>query len=130
MFGAMQYRRLMAGLAATLALAAAATAPSTHAATAETPKVGGLWCGTGLLRGSSMRLTQHDEAFDGTLVYRGRERPLQGRVDGGMLRAESKRYGELAFSIEGDEIRLASAEGMMALAKGTTFQRSAAEQCG
>ncbi|AEG93855.1 SAM-dependent methyltransferase [Ramlibacter tataouinensis] len=92
-------------------------------------RVEGLWCGTGLLQGSSLRLAQRYQVFEGTLLHRGRERPLQGRVEGATVRTVAGRYGELALTLAGDELRLASAEGVLALAKGTTFRRSTAASC-
>ncbi len=93
-------------------------------------RVEGLWCGTGLLQGSSMRLMQRYQTFEGTLLHRGRERPLQGRIEGTQLRTSAGRYGELVLAVDGGEMRLASAEGVLALARGTTFRLAAGETCG
>ena len=92
-------------------------------------KVDGLWCGTGLLRGTSLALSQRYQAFQGTLAHRQRSRQLEGRIEGAILRAPGGRAGELMLQIEGDDLRIAEAAGPLALAQGQHFKRAGADPC-
>lgn len=92
-------------------------------------RVDGLWCGSGLLKGTSIRLTQKYQTFTGTLVRRDRTRELQGRIAGTQLRAPAGRYGELVLEAAGDALRIADGQGEMALARGQTFARTSAASC-
>lgn len=92
-------------------------------------RVDGLWCGSGLLKGTSIRLTQKYQTFTGTLVRRDRTRELQGRIAGAQLRAPAGRYGELVLEAAGDALRIADGQGEMALARGQTFARTSAASC-
>jgi SAM-dependent methyltransferase len=90
--------------------------------------VQGLWCGAGLLEGATLNLVQRFQSFDGTLVHRKRTRALSGRIDGGQLTTASKR-GDLTLEVKDNEMRLASAEGVLALARGASFKRAAGNSC-
>jgi SAM-dependent methyltransferase len=92
-------------------------------------KVEGLWCGTGLLRGASLKLAQRFQEFDGTLHYRQRTRELKGRIDGSALSSNSSKSGELVLDVNGTQMRIASAGGQLALAKGQAFVRAAPSGC-
>ena len=92
-------------------------------------KVDGLWCGSGLLRGASLRLTQKFQAFDGTLTWRERSRELAGRIGGAELRTGAGRYGELVMRADGNELRMESANGELALANGQVFRRGDGAGC-
>jgi SAM-dependent methyltransferase len=93
-------------------------------------KVEGLWCAEGMLRGASLRLSQHYQEFDGTLMYRTRSRPLTGRIDGITLRSVTEKAGELLLQIVDDRLRIVAAGGPLALARGGTFVRALAGGCG
>ncbi|HSH92040.1 MAG TPA: methyltransferase domain-containing protein [Ramlibacter sp.] len=93
-------------------------------------KVDGLWCGAGMLRGSSVRLNQRYQEFDGTLMYRKRTRALTGRIDGATLRSVTERAGELVLQLADGQLRIAAAGGPLALAKGQSFVRATAAGCG
>ena len=92
-------------------------------------RVEGLWCGSGPLRGASLRLTQKYQVFDGTLQWRDRSRALSGQITGTDLRAVSGRQGELVLQARGDELRIASAKRELALAQGQAFQRASGSSC-
>lgn len=92
-------------------------------------KVDGLWCGNGLLKGGFFRLKQTYQAFEGTLHWRNRVRPITGTVKGAEVHLSSERYGELVLQAEGDRLQLVGAQGELALAKGVTFDRAAGDSC-
>jgi SAM-dependent methyltransferase len=92
-------------------------------------KVHGLWCGDGLLRGTSLQLTQRFQEFEGTLAHRQRSRKLEGRIAGATLRTQGGRAGELALRADGDELHIAAGEEPLALAQGQIFRRGPAHGC-
>lgn len=93
-------------------------------------QVSGLWCATGLLRGASIKLTQTFQNFAGTLAWRERTRELAGSISGSELRTPAGSSGELVLQAEGDNtLRIASAQGNLALAQGASFTRSVGASC-
>ncbi len=93
-------------------------------------KAEGLWCGNGLLRGAAIELSQRYQEVSGTLTHRGRSRPVEGRVKGPRMSVVAGRYGELGLDITGDNMRIASAEGAMALlAQGQGFRKAGTGGC-
>lgn len=92
-------------------------------------KVDGLWCASGLLRGASITLTQTYQNFAGTLAWRDRSRELAGSINGSELRTPAGSSGELVLQAAGDELRIASAQGNMALAQGASFRRASGSTC-
>jgi hypothetical protein len=95
-------------------------------------KVEGRWCGAGLLRGTSLALTQRHQEFEGTLVRGDRTRNVDGRIEGTTLRtsaASSGRAGELVLQLEGDRLRIVAAGGPLVLAQGMSFVRANGPGC-
>ncbi|MDB5940812.1 MAG: hypothetical protein JWQ13_378 [Ramlibacter sp.] len=95
-------------------------------------KVEGRWCGAGLLRGTSLALTQRHQEFEGTLVRGDRTRNVDGRIEGTTLRtsaASSGRAGELVLQVQGDRLRIVAAGGPLALAQGMSFVRANGSGC-
>jgi SAM-dependent methyltransferase len=92
-------------------------------------RVQGLWCGAGLLRGASLKLDQRYQVFAGTLNFGQRSRPLEGRIEGAVLRTPGGRAGELVLQMAGDELRIASAGGPLGLAQGQAFKRATGQTC-
>jgi SAM-dependent methyltransferase len=92
-------------------------------------QVQGLWCATGVLRGASLQLTQTYQRFEGTLAWRDRTRALAGTIKGTELRTPAGSSGELLLQAEGDHLRIASAQGNLALAQGESFRRAAGTTC-
>jgi SAM-dependent methyltransferase len=92
-------------------------------------RIQGLWCGAGLLRGTSLQLTQRFQEFEGILAHRQRSRTLEGRIAGTTLRTPGGRAGELELRADGDELHIAAAAGPLALAQGQIFRRAPADAC-
>ncbi|MES2687929.1 MAG: methyltransferase domain-containing protein [Pseudomonadota bacterium] len=92
-------------------------------------QVAGLWCASGLLRGASITLTQSYQTFAGTLAWRDRTRELAGSIIGTELRTPAGSSGEIVLQAAGDELRIASAQGNMALAQGASFRRASGSTC-
>lgn len=103
-------------------------AASVHAAAPA--QVQGLWCGTGPLHEFSLRLTQRLQEVDGLLARHGRERALHGRVEGSVLRTQSTKVGTLVLEARPDELLITGGDGIIALARGTSFRRAAGASCG
>ena len=89
----------------------------------------GLWCGTGLLRGGSLELSQHRRKFEGMLRYRNRERVVKGDIEGSVLRTFTEKAGELVLELEGARLRIQEAGGNLALARGQSFVRANGSGC-
>lgn len=89
----------------------------------------GLWCGTGLLHEFSLHLSQQQQDVQGTLVRRERRRELEGRVDGATLHTQATKHGSLVLERAGDELRVTDGDGLLAMARGATFQRASGATC-
>ncbi|MRD47889.1 hypothetical protein GHT07_11415 [Caenimonas koreensis DSM 17982] len=131
---ALKSKLLNAALAAAVAFSAipaqAQIETALHEATHESPALfEGLWCGTGLLRGGSLELSQHRAKFEGMLRYRNRERPVKGDIEGRILRTFTEKAGELVLELQGAQLRIQQAGGNLVLARGQSFVRASAGSC-
>ena len=121
------------------AIAALAIAPALHAqdepsvaSPPELPRVDGQWCGRGLLRGTTLNLTRHQQEFEGTLVRGERIRSVEGSIEGTTLRtsaASAGKAGQLVLQLEGDKLRIVTAGGPLSLTQGMSFFRGAGTGC-
>jgi hypothetical protein len=93
-------------------------------------RVHGLWCGTGILRGSAMEFSQRHQLVGGTLTYRNRSRSIEGRIRGASLSVAAGRNGELGLEVQRDEMRITAAQGDLVVARGQAFKRAAAGSSG
>jgi hypothetical protein len=110
---------------------AADTAPPDEAvaARASPARVGGLWCGAGLLGDFSLEIVQRHRDVSGKLVRKGRVREITGHVDGSMLRTDPQRNESLDLQAVGDELRIAAGTGPLALLRGQSFRRASEASC-
>ena len=94
-------------------------------------QVQGLWCGAGLLGRFSLSITQQYQNFTATLAdaRRNRSRTLQGRIQGPQLLTDTTRQGPLTLALEGQTLRIAAAQGDLALAIGQGFTRASGDRC-
>ncbi len=92
-------------------------------------QVAGLWCGDGLLHEFSLRLNQREEQVEGELLRKGRSRSIEGRIEGQVLRTQSTKVGTLVLEKQGEELRVTGGDGLLALARGTSFRRSEGATC-
>ncbi len=89
----------------------------------------GLWCGSGLMRGTRIALDQTYQQFRGTVRRAGRERGIEGTINGNDLQPSTGSAAQLGLRVQGDSLRIASARGSLALLKGAQFQRAAGASC-
>lgn len=142
MFSRMQFFRA-AVLSASI-VAALATAPLPSGATESVPagdapeqvtlrsataRVGGLWCGVGLLRDFSLQIAQRAQQVEGKLVRKGRVREITGHVEGATLRTDPQRNETLELRAQGAELRVTDGTGPLALLVGQSFARAAGDTC-
>jgi hypothetical protein len=121
----MSYRNSSAAVA-TLVLAA--TLPL--GAQASTPmKVSGLWCGVGLLHEFRLEMAQQFNLVEAKLVRKNRIREITGRVDGSTVRTDPQRNHVLELQALGNELRVTSGTGPLAILKGQAFTRAIADNC-
>ena len=112
------------------ALAPAAQAVGTGIAARATPlKVGGLWCGDGLLREFSLEIAQQFDLVEARLVRKGRVREITGRIDGRTIRADPQRNHTMELQALGNELRITDGTGVLALARGQSFSRASGGSC-
>jgi hypothetical protein len=90
----------------------------------------GLWCGTGLLHEFSLKLRQlGSEEVEGTLMRRDAARDIKGWLEGKTLHTQTTRYGSLVLEAAGNELMVTGGDGMLFLARGTTFKRAGGKAC-
>jgi hypothetical protein len=115
-----------------LSLAAATLDPAamTQVAGRGAPiKVGGLWCGAGLLRDFTLDIAQHFDLIEARLVRKGRVRQITGRIEGSTLRADPQRDHTMELQALGNELRITAGTGVLALARGQSFTRASGGSC-
>jgi len=101
-------------------------------------QVAGLWCGVGELRNFSVELTQNYQEIDGALRQQvGRRlqaRRLSGRTVGAALQAASPSAAtevaaQLRIELDGETLRVTSADGDLADLRGMAMRRPADGRC-
>lgn len=91
--------------------------------------VAGQWCGSGPLGSYVLTLTQKYQEVTGTLQRRERSWPITGRMQGATLTTQDTSVGQLELKREGERLRLTGGQGMLALAKGTSFTAAPGGRC-
>jgi hypothetical protein len=91
--------------------------------------VGGLWCGAGLLRDFTLEIAQQYHDFSARLIRKGKVREITGRVEGARVRTDPQRNETMDLLVEGNELRIIGATGVLALAKGQFFTRAPGASC-
>jgi hypothetical protein len=119
----------MAGLAGLTFAADSAPADEAVAARGTPARVGGLWCGAGLLGDFSLEIVQRHRDVTGKLVRKGRVREITGHVEGSMLRTDPQRNESLELQALGDELLIAAGTGPLALLRGQSFRRASDGSC-
>jgi hypothetical protein len=113
--------------AAVAALVLAALPLGAHA---NTPmKVSGLWCGVGLLHEFRLEMAQQLNLVEAKLVRKNRIRQITGRIDGSTVRTDPQRNHTLELQVLGQELRVTSGTGPLAILKGQAFTRAIADSC-
>jgi hypothetical protein len=107
-------------LAASLPLAAQASTPM---------KISGLWCGVGLLHEFRLEMAQQFNLVEARLVRKNRVRQITGRIEGSTVRTDPQRNETLELQALGNELRVTSGTGPLALLKGQAFTRANADSC-
>jgi len=91
--------------------------------------VGGLWCGAGLLREFTLEIAQRYEDISARLIRKGKVREITGRLEGARMRTDPQRDHTMDLLVEGDQLRIIGATGVLALARGQFFTRAAGASC-
>lgn len=91
--------------------------------------VGGLWCGAGLLREFTLEIAQQYQAVSARLIRKGKVREITGTVEGARVRTDPQRNETMDLLLEGDQLRIIGATGVLALARGQFFTRAAGASC-
>jgi hypothetical protein len=124
---------LAAALAVAVPLAASASTDSgseqVSLRKAEIASVGGLWCGAGLLHEFRLEIAQQSADVQGRLVRKQRVREITGKVEGTRVKVDPQRDHTMELLADGDELRIVSASGVLALATGQSFTRAVGGSC-
>ena len=118
-------RSLLASAVALAAPFAASAAP----AGASIASVGGLWCGAGLLHEFTLDISQQYADVQGKLVRKAKVREITGKVEGTRVKVDPQRDHTMELAAEGNELRIVSASGVLALATGQSFTRAVGGSC-
>ena len=120
-----------AALAFLVPLAAFAGTASEQVSLRDTDvaSVGGLWCGAGLLHEFTLEIAQQYANVQGRLVRKQRVREITGKVEGTRVKVGPQRDHTMELLAEGDELRIISASGVLALATGQSFTRAVGGSC-
>ena len=123
----MSYRASSATLAA---LVLALSAPLAAQASGSIPmKIGGLWCGVGLLHEFRLEMAQQFNLLEARLVRKHRVRQITGRIDGNTVLTDPQRNQTLELQALGNELRVTAGTGPLAILKGQAFTRATADSC-
>jgi hypothetical protein len=123
-------RLVSCAVALAAVLAPAAQAADTQVAALGGPlKVGGLWCGVGLLHEFSLEIAQQFDSIDARLVRKNRVRHITGHIEGDTLRADPQRNHTMELQALGNELRITAGTGVLALARGQSFKRAVGASC-
>lgn len=96
---------------------------------ADFASVGGLWCGVGLLQGFSLEIAQHAQNLQGRLMRKQRVREITGHVEGARVITDAQRDHTMELLAEGDQLRIVTGTGVLALAAGQAFTRAPGGSC-
>ena len=122
-------------LCCAVALAAGLLTPAVQAGEAQVAaltspmKVGGLWCGVGLLHEFRLEIAQQFDSIEAWLVRKNRVRHITGHIEGDRLRADPQRNHTMELQALGNELRITAGTGVLALARGQTFKRAVGGSC-
>jgi hypothetical protein len=119
----------LAAAAPLASLAQPAPAEQVSLGQAGDASVGGLWCGAGLLHEFTLELEQQLQSVQGRLIRKARVREITGHVEGKRVKVDPQRDHTMELQAEGDELRIVSASGVLALAAGQSFTRAAGGSC-
>jgi hypothetical protein len=92
-------------------------------------KVGGLWCGAGLLHEFSLDIVQQYQDVQGRLVRKNRVREITGHVEGARVRTDPQRNESMELLAQDNQLRIIGATGVLALATGQFFTRAVGGSC-
>lgn len=93
-------------------------------------QVNGLWCGTGLLKGTQFDVRQRYQEFTATMTRGTRVRDYAGRIEGDTLRSLPGAHTKMQIRLQPDgRLVLLDSDGPLALLKGAALARSSAGKC-
>lgn len=92
-------------------------------------KIGGLWCGVGLLHEFRLEMAQQFNQLEARLVRKNRVRQITGRIEGNTVLTDPQRNQTLELQALGNELRVTEGTGPLAILKGQAFTRAIADSC-
>ena len=92
-------------------------------------QVQGLWCGSGLLRGTQFAVEQSFQNFTATMTRGSRVRDYEGRIVGNRLHSLPGAKRAMELRVHGPHLELVGGDSTFALLKGATLARSTSGRC-
>jgi hypothetical protein len=119
---------LLGGAVLSPAVLAATSVPLAAPASAPV-MIAGLWCGAGPLRNYVLEVAQQVQQVEAKLIRRNRVHLVTGHMEGPVLKADPQRDHTMDLRAEGNELRIVSASGLLALTRGLFFTRAVGGSC-
>jgi len=98
-------------------------------ASGATASIGGLWCGAGLLHEFTLEIAQQVATVQARLIRKSRVREISGHVEGSRVLLDPQRDHTMELQAQGDELRIVTGSGVLALAAGQSFTRASGGTC-
>lgn len=92
-------------------------------------QVQGLWCGTGLLKGTQIAVEQKFQSFTATMTLGSRVREYEGTIDGTLLRSLPTARRQITLELKQNQLHLVAGDGPVALLKGSSLALSSSGSC-
>ncbi|MFT3720726.1 SAM-dependent methyltransferase [Pseudorhodoferax sp.] len=92
-------------------------------------QVHGLWCGSGVLRGTRFAVEQHYQTFRATMTRGERVRAYEGTIQGDTLHSLPGARTQMQLRLRDGRLELVQADGPLALLKGATLQAATGGRC-
>lgn len=92
-------------------------------------QVQGMWCGTGLLKGTQFKVEQKYQHFTATMTRGERVREYQGRIDGASLHSLPGARTQMELRLRDQQLELVSADGAFGLLRGATLAHAPSGRC-
>lgn len=92
-------------------------------------QVQGMWCGSGLLKGTQFKVEQKFQHFVATMTRGERVREYEGRIDGATLRSLPEARTQMELRLREQRLELVSADGAFGMLRGASLAHAPSGRC-
>jgi SAM-dependent methyltransferase len=89
-------------------------------------RIDGAWCGTGKLRGTTLRVDRKFQQFRATLTKGASVQAFDGRIEGALARSIDR---DLTLGVSGDRLHTQAAQAQFTSLRGAVFERPRRDSC-